>query len=546
MTEKLVAKFKMAERPVMKVRFTMPSAGSGGTKDHDQLNNRDLPDQHPISAITGLEEALNSKQDNLNEAQQSAVDSGITSTKVGNYDTHIANKNNPHEVTKEQVGLGNVDNTSDLNKPISTATQTALTNLGNDISSEVTNRQNADNSLQSQIDALVVSSDVFDVVGTYAELQAYDISKVPVNDIIKVLVDSTHDNAATYYRCIKNGDVKSWSYIGAEGAYYTKAEADGKFVPLTRTVNNKALSSDITLGASDVGAVPTSRTVNGKALSSDINLNASDVGALPDSTVIPTVNNKTITIQKNGADVDSFTLNQTTDKTINISVPTKTSDLQNDSGFLTSHQSIKTLKTDNTTAQSTSSSEAIAGTGTINLHKVSKTGSYNDLLNKPTIPTKVSELQNDSGFTSNAGTVTSVRVQAGTGLTSSQSTAQSSSLDTTIGIDSNYKLPTNTEFNAKENKPTILTDQSSTNMALAGNTIYKWTNAITTLTIASAEVSDNETLLYFTAGASITFTDSSNIKWGGDGTAPALEINTRYCIAIKNGFAEFDTFGTTV
>ena len=33
---------------------------------------------------------------------------------------------NPHNVTKSQVGLGNVDNTSDLNKPISTDTQTAL------------------------------------------------------------------------------------------------------------------------------------------------------------------------------------------------------------------------------------------------------------------------------------------------------------------------------------------------------------------------------------------------------------------------------------
>ena len=41
-------------------------------------------------------------------------------------DTHIVNKANPHNVTKEQVGLGNVDNTSDLSKPISTATQLAL------------------------------------------------------------------------------------------------------------------------------------------------------------------------------------------------------------------------------------------------------------------------------------------------------------------------------------------------------------------------------------------------------------------------------------
>ena len=39
---------------------------------------------------------------------------------------HTSNKSNPHNVTKSQIGLGNVDNTSDLNKPISTATQTEL------------------------------------------------------------------------------------------------------------------------------------------------------------------------------------------------------------------------------------------------------------------------------------------------------------------------------------------------------------------------------------------------------------------------------------
>lgn len=41
-------------------------------------------------------------------------------------DTHLANTSNPHSVTKTQVGLANADNTSDSNKPISTATQTAL------------------------------------------------------------------------------------------------------------------------------------------------------------------------------------------------------------------------------------------------------------------------------------------------------------------------------------------------------------------------------------------------------------------------------------
>ena len=40
--------------------------------------------------------------------------------------THIVSTSNPHSVTKNQVGLGNCNNTSDLNKPVSTATQTAL------------------------------------------------------------------------------------------------------------------------------------------------------------------------------------------------------------------------------------------------------------------------------------------------------------------------------------------------------------------------------------------------------------------------------------
>lgn len=45
--------------------------------------------------------------------------------------THTSNTSNPHSVTKAQVGLGNVDNTSDVNKPVSTATQTALNNKMN-------------------------------------------------------------------------------------------------------------------------------------------------------------------------------------------------------------------------------------------------------------------------------------------------------------------------------------------------------------------------------------------------------------------------------
>lgn len=51
---------------------------------------------------------------------------------------------------------------------------------------------------------------------------------------------------------------------------------------------------------------------------------------------VPDVNDGTLTIQQNGTTVDSFSANSSTDKTVNITVPTKTSDLTNDSGFITS------------------------------------------------------------------------------------------------------------------------------------------------------------------------------------------------------------------
>lgn len=56
---------------------------------------------------------------------QAGITSDINAVQT-NLETHINNKSNPHEVTKAQVGLSEVDNTSDANKPISTATQNAL------------------------------------------------------------------------------------------------------------------------------------------------------------------------------------------------------------------------------------------------------------------------------------------------------------------------------------------------------------------------------------------------------------------------------------
>tara|TARA_R110000772_G_scaffold100223_2_gene200417 strand:+ start:21186 stop:22133 length:948 start_codon:yes stop_codon:yes gene_type:complete len=51
---------------------------------------------------------------------------GLIANNTSSINNHLIDLNNPHQVNKTDVGLGDVDNTSDLNKPISTANQTAL------------------------------------------------------------------------------------------------------------------------------------------------------------------------------------------------------------------------------------------------------------------------------------------------------------------------------------------------------------------------------------------------------------------------------------
>lgn len=87
---------------------------------YSQANDKVITINPATTSTAGVMSSSDkSKLDSLKS--QAEIDELVTKL-----DTHISNKSNPHSVTKVQVGLGNVDNTSDANKPISTATQTAL------------------------------------------------------------------------------------------------------------------------------------------------------------------------------------------------------------------------------------------------------------------------------------------------------------------------------------------------------------------------------------------------------------------------------------
>ena len=112
------------------VNVTIPAATktTAGVMTAQDKTNLDNTVQGLANEITNRTNAINDLRTELKTYVDDLIaDTGsdVTAleTKVNN---HIANKSNPHAVTKTQVGLGNVNNTSDANKPVSTAQASAI------------------------------------------------------------------------------------------------------------------------------------------------------------------------------------------------------------------------------------------------------------------------------------------------------------------------------------------------------------------------------------------------------------------------------------
>jgi hypothetical protein len=112
------------------VNVTIPAATktTAGVMTAADKTNLDNTVQGLANEITNRTNAINALRTELKTYVDDLIaDTGsdVTAleTKVNN---HIANKSNPHAVTKTQVGLGNVNNTSDANKPVSTAQAAAI------------------------------------------------------------------------------------------------------------------------------------------------------------------------------------------------------------------------------------------------------------------------------------------------------------------------------------------------------------------------------------------------------------------------------------
>lgn len=243
---------------------------------HFTSTNSDSEDSHTINAATTSQAGLMSSSDKTKLdglKDQAGITSDIDAVQT-NLETHINNKSNPHEVTKDQVGLGNVDNTSDANKPISTATQTALNGKfsatdGNALKQRVDNIPElvaTDITVDSDNDSVNISLDKTSIVdgtlsGTTININSATASKAGIlvpTDKSKIDKIITNGNGTKYLS--DNGTYKEVSGGGESNIYvftptisgngiseqdynnFKEAANEGKVILVPNTLHDRKIS----------------------------------------------------------------------------------------------------------------------------------------------------------------------------------------------------------------------------------------------------------------------------------------------------------------
>ena len=103
------------------IGMNINTGGSGGTKDHSKLTNRDLPNQHPIEAITGLREELDniSSGTGIYKGDTEPVDSKIliwidTSGATPSVETQLITFDGLKFITSDDKGFILQDSTTNI------------------------------------------------------------------------------------------------------------------------------------------------------------------------------------------------------------------------------------------------------------------------------------------------------------------------------------------------------------------------------------------------------------------------------------------------
>ena len=213
-----------------------------------------------------------------------------------NLTTHTSNQENPHNVTAEQIGLGNVDNTSDLDKPISNATQAELNKKANDADLATVAKTGSYNDL---IDQPIIPTKVSELENDSNFLTSIPDEYVTETELVDKSYVTTETANSTYAtktelaekadKTALNGKADKSTTLSGYGITdaYTKTEADGKFA--TKAQGSKA---DTAVQPVALDAYVTTETAN-TTYATKVELgNKADISSLSNYATIESLDNK--------------------------------------------------------------------------------------------------------------------------------------------------------------------------------------------------------------------------------------------------------------
>lgn len=216
------------------------------------INTGTTPADHTGDSVRTAFNKVNANFSELYEAAGNAVS-------ADELEEHVNDINNPHGVTKSQVGLPNVDNTSDAEKPVSNATQTALNAKATTtaLDAETAARIAADATNASAIAAETAARTAADALKADLVGGVIPTAQIPAIAITTFL-GSVASQAAMLGLSGQSGDwcncsdtSTAWVIIGAEPTQLSSwAQINYPASPVT-SVNGQ--SGVIVLGKADVG-----------------------------------------------------------------------------------------------------------------------------------------------------------------------------------------------------------------------------------------------------------------------------------------------------
>lgn len=266
---------------------------------------------------------------------------------------HVNDKNNPHEVTKAQIGLDKVDNTSDLDKPVSYAVHLELDKKADKekvISKFKTIDERLDNIITNNMEeGTVTLNDGTETAVVYTVVHTKELVEKTVKDAVNEAIDIKSDEPIVHLKS-NNDETDVYTKRKVDELLSTKQE---KLSDTQVSAINSGITSDKVTkydqyderikGKADKATTLAGYTITDAYTKDEVNRIIDERGYLPD---------------QEGHSGEFLTTNGESTSWKSIDIPTKLSDLENDVEFVKDSE----------------------------LKNVAKTGSYNDLTDKPEIP----------------------------------------------------------------------------------------------------------------------------------------------------------------